>query len=155
MILWLEKYAGRLDSGTYVVGDIISPLGYPAKAIRLFPMAGASNNNRVSRCVTRGIEVVASAVPAYEIGRTIYSVRIRLVEPGEDGSLSSSERGFETCQLRSRHWKITANDTGEEEHVRGDGGTGLYPLLFGDGRGICAGRSAADAANIPPRYEYD
>jgi hypothetical protein len=43
--------------------------------------------------------------------------------------MPAAERGFETCQLRSRHWVITSAATGEAEHVRGEGVIGKYPLL--------------------------
>ena len=40
---------------------------------------------RFSTAVTRGIQVVASAVQAHECGMNIYSLRVRLLLPGEDG----------------------------------------------------------------------
>ena len=38
-----------------------------------------------------------------------------------------SERGFETAQLRSRHWRIQRR--GETDAVHGDGVVGKFPLL--------------------------
>ena len=110
------------------------------------PHTTSRPTSRVSRCVTRGVEVVASAVHAYEIRRAIYSIRIRIVQPGEAGYESPSERGFHSCQLRSRRWTLTSNETGEEEHVSGEGVMGFYPLLFDNG-GHCvySGPSAANA----------
>jgi uncharacterized protein affecting Mg2+/Co2+ transport len=39
-----------------------------------------------------------------------------------------AERGFETCQLLSRHWAITS-PRGQVQHVRGEGVVGQFPLL--------------------------
>ena len=54
------------------------------------------------------------------------------------------ERGFETAQLRGRHWVLKRAD-GEEEHVRGDGVVGRFPLLREGGWRECeqAGRTLA------------
>lgn len=41
----------------------------------------------------------------------VYSIRIKLLCPGEAGYQSSLQRGFDTCQLRSRHWVITSSQT--------------------------------------------
>ena len=57
-----------------------------------------------SRAVTRGVEVVTSAVFVPEMEVFVYSIQIRLLtsEDGE-GYLSPEVRGFDTCQLLSRH----------------------------------------------------
>ena len=68
----------------------------------------------------------------------IYNIRIRLLQPHdnntvaeEDGGiyLTPKERGFETCQLRSRHWQICNTETGESSDVHGQGVIGMYPIL--------------------------
>jgi len=112
-----------------------------------------------TRSVTRGVEVCASVVFMPEQSQWTYSMRIRLLGPsgtachltstsggasigdgragrGEreegGGALSAAERGFETCQLLSRHWAITTSPHagegsgggGRVEHVRGEGVVG-------------------------------
>eukprot|EP00562_Extubocellulus_spinifer_P035538 CAMPEP_0178691382 /NCGR_PEP_ID=MMETSP0699-20121125/6589_1 /TAXON_ID=265572 /ORGANISM="Extubocellulus spinifer, Strain CCMP396" /LENGTH=629 /DNA_ID=CAMNT_0020336603 /DNA_START=171 /DNA_END=2060 /DNA_ORIENTATION=- len=150
IILWMNEYANRLVNGTYRVGKS-SFVRYEQMSVLLYPnrtIGSATNEcgSRVSSCVTRGVEIVASAVHAYEINRAIYSVRIRIVQPGEKGYESPSERGFHSCQLRSRRWTLTSTDSGETDHISGDGVTGLYPLLLDDGgHRVYAGQNAVDA----------
>eukprot|EP00965_Chrysotila_dentata_P155156 5126676-Pleurochrysis_carterae.AAC.1 len=43
----------------------------------------------------------------------IYSIRMKLLDPATEGGLSKEERGFETAQLRGRHWVITAANGAE------------------------------------------
>jgi len=146
-IEWLDTYATRLEQGVYDVGELVPSQQAPfdTRSILLYPTV-ADTTGRTSRAVTKGIEVVASGVDAVERqGMFIYSIRIRILTPGEDGYMSPSERGFTTCQLRSRHWIIT-QDTGDEpEHVRGDGVVGMYPLLKERGYDLYEGRTAATA----------
>jgi uncharacterized protein affecting Mg2+/Co2+ transport len=78
--------------------------------------------------VTRGIRVTASAVFAPERGTYVYSIRLLLLSPGEEGYMSAEERGFETAQLNTRHWVLRqASDPPNEVH--GAGVIGLFPLL--------------------------
>ena len=70
--------------------------------------------------LTRGVLATAQAVYAPEQGMWVYSIRLSLLAEGMPGALSADERGFETCQLHSRHWVIT-DESGEADHVRGDG----------------------------------
>ena len=87
----------------------------------------------VSRAVTRGVEVIASAVYLPQAMTShfgfIYNFRIRLLTPNDDGYQSPSQRGFETCQLMSRHWKIYNSETEHTDHVDGEGVIGMYPIL--------------------------
>eukprot|EP00562_Extubocellulus_spinifer_P016789 CAMPEP_0178609262 /NCGR_PEP_ID=MMETSP0697-20121206/38560_1 /TAXON_ID=265572 /ORGANISM="Extubocellulus spinifer, Strain CCMP396" /LENGTH=604 /DNA_ID=CAMNT_0020247841 /DNA_START=1 /DNA_END=1810 /DNA_ORIENTATION=- len=130
-------------AATTVVGDA---MGEPHTASR--------PSSRVSRCVTRGVEVVASAVHAHEINSVIYSIKIRIVQPGEEGYLSPSDRGFHSCQLRSRRWTLTSNETGEEEHVSGEGVIGFFPLLLDNGGHYpCHGWDAAHVSLFEEREE--
>ena len=46
--------------------------------------------------------------------------------------MPEAQRGFETAQLRARHWAI-ADRAGAVEHVRGEGVVGRHPLLREDG----------------------
>ena len=150
VIEWLEIYASRLEQGVYDCGEMIPSRHAPfdTRSILLYPSI-ADSTGRTSRAVTRGIEVVASGVDAVERpGMFIYSIRIRLLRPGEDGYMTPSERGFVTCQLRSRHWIISMGDGDEPEHVRGDGVVGMYPLLKEGGYDLYEGRTAATAQEV-------
>ena len=96
------------------------------KGLSTFAAGGA----RFTRALTRGFEVTAASVYAPEIdgGMSVYSIRIRLLTPGEDGYMSAAERGFETAQLCTRHWVITSAD-GEASRVDGPGVVGRFPLF--------------------------
>jgi uncharacterized protein affecting Mg2+/Co2+ transport len=139
---YLEEYARRLTIGQYRV-DIMGTGPTDPEAIGLFPqmpttpvpqaiISPPTSVPVVSRTVTRGIEVIGSAVYARE-GRDqfgfIYCIRIRLLEEGEEGYQSASERGFTICQLQSRHWRITDDSTGQTSPVDGQGVIGMYPIL--------------------------
>eukprot|EP00550_Attheya_septentrionalis_P010369 CAMPEP_0198281886 /NCGR_PEP_ID=MMETSP1449-20131203/1763_1 /TAXON_ID=420275 /ORGANISM="Attheya septentrionalis, Strain CCMP2084" /LENGTH=539 /DNA_ID=CAMNT_0043977879 /DNA_START=118 /DNA_END=1737 /DNA_ORIENTATION=+ len=134
-LVWLEEYASRLQHGIYGIGPIVpsAPAG-TTDGIVLFPTI--QDEVRTSRAVTRGVQVIASSQVCTELqddasGMVLYSFRIRLLIPGDEGYLTPAERGFETCQLIARHWKITTQKKNEvsTEHVRGEGVVGLYPLL--------------------------
>jgi hypothetical protein len=83
--------------------------------------------------VTRGIQVIASSIYAAEIDVVVYSIRIRLLEPGESGYMTPEERGFETCQLMTRHWILTDFMNRKIDEVNGEGVVGRFPLLFEGG----------------------
>ena len=83
---------------------------------------------------------MTAAVLLSESSGWVYSIRLTLLKPsGEEGGspegLTAEQRGFETAQLRSRHWVITPAPSsagiqgGEVEHVRGEGVVGKYPVL--------------------------
>lgn len=140
---YLEEYARRLSIGLYGVGTLGTLPDQP-KAITLFPqlrnnqtpnegiVSLALNTPVVSRAVTRGIEVMGSAVFAREAVDQmgfIYCIRCRILQPHEEGYQPVEERGFKTCQLYTRHWRITNNDTGQTSSVDGEGVIGMYPVL--------------------------
>eukprot|EP00586_Coscinodiscus_wailesii_P023090 CAMPEP_0172506386 /NCGR_PEP_ID=MMETSP1066-20121228/194636_1 /TAXON_ID=671091 /ORGANISM="Coscinodiscus wailesii, Strain CCMP2513" /LENGTH=421 /DNA_ID=CAMNT_0013283401 /DNA_START=325 /DNA_END=1590 /DNA_ORIENTATION=+ len=137
-LLWLEEYADRLDSGKIGVGPIDVELR-GRNAITLYPRFPSNSPPivtegvpPVSRAVTRGIEVIASAVYVPQGGTRIgfiYSIRVRLMTPDDDDYVSPSDRGFETCQLVSRHWRITNDSTGQIDRVDGQGVIGMHPIL--------------------------
>jgi F-box protein 3 len=94
--------------------------------------------------VSRGVEASASVIFMPEGSQWTYSIKLRLVPPGEPGHVPAAQRGFETCQLQSRHWAIepggssSGRSSGRSsssaaspvlEHVRGDGVVGAFPLL--------------------------
>lgn len=56
------------------------------------------------------------------------SIQMRILPPDHPEYVSVEDRGFETCQLLSRHWDIIDHQ-GQHSHVRGEGVVGLYPLL--------------------------
>lgn len=58
----------------------------------------------------------------------VYSIRIRLLAPDEEGGLSVAARGFETAQLNTRHWRLHQADGGVEP-VDGPGVVGRFPLF--------------------------
>ena len=126
---WFNEYTMRLESGFYQVGSILGQASVHGdnNAILHYPQ---TIGRGATRTVTRGIEVVASAVYSpftKSMGFSfVYSIRIRLLEPNDDGY--DENRGFESCQLKSRHWRLL-NQEGRTEHVDGDGLVGFYPLL--------------------------
>ena len=133
LLRWFEEHAYRLESNFLSVGKIDrfdSIVKYPTVA----------DTANCSRAVTRGVEIVASSIYVPEAGLHTYSIRIRLLTPDDgDEYMSPEERGFETCQLVSRHWKISSWDNSQHngppniENVRGEGVIGMYPLLFEGG----------------------
>ena len=140
---YLEEYAWRLTTGQYRIDKMGSdPRDH--EGITLFPQpplcneiprvisSNASTIPIVSRAVTRGLEIVGSAVFVRE-GRDqfgfVYCIRIRLLQPNEEGYQNEAERGFVTCQLQSRHWQIRDESTGRTDVVDGGGVIGLYPLF--------------------------
>ena len=72
-------------------------------------------------------------------------IRLEFLLTPDDGDeyMSPEQRGFETCQLVSRYWKISMKGQrrgprGAEpqpivQEVRGEGVIGMYPLLFEGG----------------------
>lgn len=133
LLHWFEEHANRLQKGFLSVGKI-----FGHDSILRFPTAADTVN--CSRAVTRGVEVVASSIVVPEAGLHTYSIRIRLLTPDDgDEYMTPQERGFETCQLVSRHWKISSWDNLQHdgppnvENVRGEGVIGKYPLLFEGG----------------------
>lgn len=122
MILrWFEEHANQLQR--YSVG-VMKNVG---ESILRFP--NLNDRTNCSRSVTRGVEIVASSIHAIEMNfMFVYSIRMRLLGP-EDGDdyMTPEQRGFETCQLVSRFWRITQGTQVNE--VRGEGVIGYYPLL--------------------------
>eukprot|EP00434_Breviolum_minutum_P042580 symbB.v1.2.037906.t1/scaffold5733.1/size24139/2 len=119
---WFEEYARRLEKNYYAI-DYLRPEEAPMQCgISLFP----NMSPELTVCVTQGVEVRASSIymPEHSAGWT-YSIAIRLVGTKE-------ERGFEKCQLVSRHWEI-AEEGYEPERIDGDGVIGLFPILVDGG----------------------
>ena len=122
LLRWFENHADQLRC--YTVGDLA---GY--QSILRYP--NLNDPSRCSRAVTRGVEVLASSVYSAGMSLFIYSIRIRLLRPEDgEGYMTAEERGFDTCQLVSRYWRIThGNIANSVEEVRGEGVIGYYPIL--------------------------
>eukprot|EP00584_Thalassiosira_punctigera_P011626 CAMPEP_0172567428 /NCGR_PEP_ID=MMETSP1067-20121228/115869_1 /TAXON_ID=265564 ORGANISM="Thalassiosira punctigera, Strain Tpunct2005C2" /NCGR_SAMPLE_ID=MMETSP1067 /ASSEMBLY_ACC=CAM_ASM_000444 /LENGTH=537 /DNA_ID=CAMNT_0013358777 /DNA_START=139 /DNA_END=1752 /DNA_ORIENTATION=+ len=138
ILRWFEEHADRLHRNFYSVGNIIAniPGNQTLHSILRYPTLADTAN--CSRAVTRGVEVVASAIFVPEMGMFVYSIRMRLLAPEDgDGYVPPEERGFRGCQLLSRHWRIGKSSPNSDEHsveeVRGEGVIGFYPLLHEGG----------------------
>jgi hypothetical protein len=120
LLTWLANFAASLEDGTYRIAEIVPD--HPETAgIALY------NHTQMTSCVTRGVRAEAVAVWAPERASHIYSVRLKLLSPDEEGGLSEEERGFSSCQLDSRHWSMRMRD-GSVESVDGSGVVGKYPV---------------------------
>jgi hypothetical protein len=120
LLTWVGNFAACLQNRTYrleaIVPDSPSTVGF-----------SVYNRARMSSTVTRGVRVEAVAVWAPERYSHIYSVRLKLLSPDEEGGLSNEQRGFTSCQLQSRHWAMRMRD-GSIETVDGSGVVGKYPV---------------------------
>lgn len=121
---WFEEYARRLENN-----ELTTLSDGNVDYIHPFPQPPSKS---CSVTITRGIQVIASSISALEVGSVAYSIRIRIMLPGEDGYLSATERGFETCQLKSRVLSIT-DVRGKKKRVQGAGVIGRLPL-FAEGK---------------------
>lgn len=142
LLLWLEEYARRLTTGEIGIGRLENDYTEDERrGIVLYPryIPGLVESSHqipiVSRRVTHGIEVIASAVFVGHMGRFgeqswfVYSIRIRLLCPDDEGYVSPEERGFLHCQLLARHWRITNHESGSTSEVDGRGVIGMFPVL--------------------------
>ena len=140
---WFHEYVTRLETCYYQPGFIFVPtMGRmnPCSIVLQFPR---QIGRGATRSITRGVEVITSYVYspfAEAMGFTfIYSIWLRLLEPNDEGY--DENRGFDSCQLKSRHWRL-ANQGGGTDHVDGDGVIGLYPLLREGSHRVDSGPSA-------------
>jgi len=117
LLRWFEEYVRRLECGIYA-NIPHRPEDVTSKGICLMPMAGP----QVTSCVTKGVEITSSVtyMAEHRQGWT-YSISFRLVG-------TAQERGFKTCQLKSRTW-IIQEDGQQPEHVNGEGVIGFFPIL--------------------------
>eukprot|EP00957_Ditylum_brightwellii_P081639 6210295-Ditylum_brightwellii.AAC.1 len=168
VLVWLEEFASRLSNGLVSV-ERMFPTEDITESVVLYPtihdkrmldLSSISGNNGqpqqipvVSRAVTRGVEVVASSVYVAGSRMYVYSIRVRLLTPQDEDYVTPEQRGFHTCQLRSRHWTIVDADTNSIDEVRGDGVIGLYPLLREGGYRYDAGNAAEDLGPSGPDME--
>ena len=135
ILRWFEEFANRLHRDYYAVGVLNPNDGTKYSCLLKYPTVHDIAN--CSRAITRGIEIVASAVYVEEMDMFVYSIRMCLLTPDDgEGYMTPEERGFESCQLVSRHWIITKlqpNRTPVVDEVRGDGVIGMYPILYEGG----------------------
>ena len=77
--------------------------------------------------------MVASATLVEEVGRFVYSIRMHLLTPDNgDDYMLPEQRGFNTCQLVSNHWKMSkfaANGQPVINKVHGEGVIGYFSIL--------------------------
>jgi len=127
LLRWFEEYARRLEAGVYERRPIVNEQPEQTVGICLFP----ANGPEVSRCVTQGVEVIASCVYTAEVPQRCfaYSIAFRLVG-------TAAERGYETCQLTTRTWRIKGSEDEEPDVINGEGVIGFFPILA-DGGWIC------------------
>ena len=137
ILRWFEEYTHRLHQHFYAVG-ILDPHDDDdgddnSVMFSLLRYPTVNDTASCSRAVTRGVEVVSSATFVEEMGMFVYSIRMRLLTPDDgDDYMSPEQRGFDTCQLVSRHWKISkfpANGPPVIDEVRGEGVIGYFPIL--------------------------
>ena len=151
LVAWLEAYTRALESGELgLEPEGLRPME-PAEAtfrdpgISAFPRAGP----RTSRAVTRGVEVIASALVLPELHRpagigggdheardlwTIsYSIRFRLLSEAEQFA-AGERRAIERCQLRTRHWVMRNEALEVTNQVSGEAVVGNYPILVAGGK---------------------
>jgi F-box protein 3 len=146
---WFNAYVTRLETGYYQVGVLMGQYLDPALSTAILQYPRVVEPGGATRRVTRGVEVVASAVfspQSAPLGFTfVYSIRIRLLQPHDDGYMDAGQRGFETCQLKSRHWRLMEH-AGRINHVDGDGVVGMYPLLREGSHRTDSGDSSSSVA---------
>jgi uncharacterized protein affecting Mg2+/Co2+ transport len=132
LLRWFEEYAHRLHRNYYAVGILNPDDDGRTSSLMRYPTVNDAAN--CSRAVTRGVEVVASAILVEEMGMFVYSIRMRLLTPDDgEGYMPPEQRGFGSCQLVLRHWKISkfveATGPPEIDEVRGGGVVGCFPIL--------------------------
>eukprot|EP00571_Detonula_confervacea_P006525 CAMPEP_0172328778 /NCGR_PEP_ID=MMETSP1058-20130122/60530_1 /TAXON_ID=83371 /ORGANISM="Detonula confervacea, Strain CCMP 353" /LENGTH=845 /DNA_ID=CAMNT_0013045907 /DNA_START=39 /DNA_END=2575 /DNA_ORIENTATION=+ len=137
ILRWFEEHARRLHKNFYSVGNIVLPGVNGGNNISLLRYPSVADTANCSRAVTRGVEIVVSSIFVPEFSIFVYSIRLRLLTPEDgEGYMSPKQRGFDTCQLVSRYWKISKSSPNLDvvlEEVRGEGVIGLYPLLHEGG----------------------
>lgn len=117
---WFCEYARRLSTGFYRVGQVYGPL--PGEGIVLFPEC--PDGEWCTRCVTQGIEVVASALYTPEHPQTFaYSLRMRM----------AADAPRTSAQLFRRLWTIEDGNDEPPRRVSGEGVVGMFPVLRAGG----------------------
>jgi uncharacterized protein affecting Mg2+/Co2+ transport len=142
ILRWFEEHANRLHHDYYTIGTLLpDEIHYYSNITSLLKYPSVADTTRCSRAVTRGIEIIASAVFIEEFkprAMFVYSIRMRLLAPNDgEEYMTPEQRGFRMCQLVSRQWMISKKATNRVEptvqEVRGDGVVGYYPILVEGG----------------------
>mmetsp|Transcript_12020 Transcript_12020/g.15490 ORF Transcript_12020/g.15490 Transcript_12020/m.15490 type:complete len:310 (+) Transcript_12020:681-1610(+) len=142
LIEWFECFSNRLTQQVYGINQII-PNRDQSIGLSLFPLNNMINDEAcvssskstygfLTRAVTFGIEAIASVIYLPELSQWTYCLSLRLLPPSHEDYMCVEERGFKTCQLRSRHWDIEDHH-GKHQHVNGEGVIGQYPMLSEEG----------------------
>lgn len=117
---WFCEYGRRLSCGFYRVGQIYA--GQPSEGVVLFQ--DEVDGEWCTRCVTNGVEVVASALYTPELPQAFsYSLRMRM---GADAPHASA-------QLHRRIWSIEDGSGEPPRLVSGEGVVGQFPVLRAGG----------------------
>ncbi|CAD7964261.1 unnamed protein product [Amoebophrya sp. A25] len=130
---YLNEYARRLETGVYGYKPLYpSKFGPDIRGICLFPQAGPGFGSQV----TNFVRMDGSAVPLPQGEGFAYSLRFSLTGTAE-------ERGFDSCQLRTRRIDIQVaedeDESGEGFHslhgrpTVGPAVIGFHPLLVDGG----------------------
>jgi uncharacterized protein affecting Mg2+/Co2+ transport len=137
VLVWMEEYVERLESGFFRLGQLWDgeTVHGPMTSILHYPQQTPPGrpNTACTRRVTNGVEIVASSVYSPVTATNgfafVYSIRMRVLQPG-NAEYDASARSFTTsCQLKSRHLRLYDESTGRTDRVDGDGVIGSYPLL--------------------------
>lgn len=138
ILRWFEEHADRLHRHYYSDGQLCKGEYEPSFPLLKYP--SVVDTVHCSRAVTRGLEVIASAifVEEYdEIPVFVDSIRVRLLTQADgEEYLTPEQRGFEECQLVSRHWTISKSPQQDQPsiiEVQGDGVVGRYPCFLEGG----------------------
>jgi len=122
LLRWFREYVQRVQDNMYKVMELKPEEGPATQGIRLFPCS----EPQISCCITHGVECTGSPIYMAEHSQGwTYSIAFRLVG-------TSAERGYQTCQLSQRTWKISEDGKAPEE-IKGDGVIGLFPILTDGG----------------------
>lgn len=141
ILRWFEEHANRLHNDYYSVGtvNLDENLLSTSRSHALLKFPSVSDTVNCSRAVTRGVEVLASALFDEEKMIYICSIRMRILTP-DDGEeyIPPNQRGFDTCQVMSECWKSTKFTPGGQsikKEFRRDGVMNgkYYPQLFEGG----------------------
>jgi uncharacterized protein affecting Mg2+/Co2+ transport len=131
VLAYFKTFVERLMQGVYPPAQILDA-SETSRGICLFPNAG----EYMSCCVTRGIEVRASArwFPGGVMDQISgglnfgYSLRVRMVE-SSDNNEDDENIVPKTCQLVGRHWEFM-DGNGVVRRVDGEAVIGKQPLFF-------------------------
>ncbi len=125
LLQWLEAYADALHTHNLCIMPILQAVQPNMLGINLFPQQPPA----VQVAITNGVVVKVSTILAPEIPSPVcivaYSIRLSMLPPDEQ----QGGPRMESCQLRSRRWRIMDDDGQVVDTVEGEGVVGQYPVL--------------------------